>query len=176
MTQPTREQALATLADGQARMASLFGQLSDEQFARRGTIGGGEWSAKDLLGHIAFWEELALETIAAWRRGEKPRIEETFTGGGVDALNAWNEERKASWSAKEVRSEAKETHSRLVAEIEAMSDQEWQSKAPYQTERRSRLVTELGSVLGAPKRPFGHAFAHLADLEANVTSARGENP
>ena len=42
----------------------------------------------------------------------------------------------------------------LIREIEEMSDQEWTSKAPYAAERRNRLVTQLGSVLGAPKRPF----------------------
>ncbi len=30
----------------------------------------------------------------------------------------------------------------------------------------------LGSVMGAPKRPFGHAFAHLPDLEAFVSFPR----
>jgi len=29
----------------------------------------------------------------------------------------------------------------------------------------------LGSITGAPDRPFGHAWAHLADLEAYVAAA-----
>jgi hypothetical protein len=104
-------------------------------------------------------------------RGEA-RIEETFTGGGVNALNAWNEKRKASWPAEQVRAQSKDVHQRLVGQIEGMDDEQWRSKATFETERRKRLVTELGSVLGAPKRPFGHAFAHLGDLEAYVQSVR----
>jgi hypothetical protein len=154
-------------------MAKLLSELTEEQFTRRATIGGGAWSAKDLLGHVAFWEGIALETLDAWRRGEEPRIEQTFTVGGVDALNAWNEKRQAAWSAERVRSQAEDVHGRLVTEIGAMSDEEWRSKAPYATERRRRLVTELGSVLGAPKQPFGHAFAHLPDLDRYVHSVRG---
>jgi hypothetical protein len=172
LAQPTREEALATLAGGRSQMTKLLSELTEEQFTRGATIGGGAWSAKDLLGHVAFWEGIALETLDAWRRGEEPRIEQTFTVGGVDALNAWNEKRKAAWSAEEVRSQAQDVHHRLVTEIEAMSDEEWRSKAPYATERRRKLVTELGSVLGAPKQPFGHAFAHLPDLEAYVRSLR----
>ena len=170
MAQPSREEALATLADGHARLMELLSALSEDQLVNRGTIGGGEWSAKDLLGHIAFWEELALETLADWRRAEKGRIEEIFAGGGVDGLNAWNEERKSKWSWEEVRSQAEETHGRLVDQVGTMSDEEWRSKAPYPTERRQRLVTGLGSILGAPQRPFGHAFAHLPDLRSYVRS------
>lgn len=168
MAQPTRAEALATLSEGHARVAALAGELSDGELSRPATIGGGQWSAKDLLGHIAFWEEVAMETLTAWRRGERPRIEQTFTTGGIDALNAWNEKRKAQWTPEQIQAQAQDVHERLVAEIEAMSDEEWRAKASYATERRRRLVTELGSVLGAPKRPFGHAFAHLPDLEAYV--------
>jgi hypothetical protein len=67
-----REEALATLAEGQSRVDALLSELTEDQFTRRGTIGGGEWSAKDFLGHMAFWEEIALETLASWRRGERP--------------------------------------------------------------------------------------------------------
>ena len=48
--------------------------------------------------------------------------------------------------------------------------EEWEGKAFYETERRTRLGTLLCAVTGAPKRPFGHAFAHLSDLEAYVSS------
>jgi hypothetical protein len=34
-------------------------------------------------------------------------------------------------------------------------------------------VSLLGSILGAPKLPFGHAAAHLPDLEAFVTALGG---
>jgi uncharacterized damage-inducible protein DinB len=172
LAQPNREEALATLAEGQSLMAKLLSELTEEQFTRRASIGGGAWSAKVLLGHIALVEEIAVETLDAWRLGEEPQIEQTFTAGGVDAQNAWNEKRKAAWSAERVRSQAEDVHGRLVTEIGAMSDEEWRSKAPYATGRRKRLVTELGSVLGTPKQPFGHAFAHLPDLEAYVRSAR----
>ena len=63
MTPPDHEEALATLRDGNDRLAALFAGLDEEAMVRRRTIGSGEWSAKDLMGHMALWEELALATI-----------------------------------------------------------------------------------------------------------------
>jgi hypothetical protein len=51
-----------------------------------------------------------------------------------------------------------------------MADQEWEARAFYPTERRDRLALLLGSITGAPGQPFGHAFAHVPDLEAFVSS------
>jgi uncharacterized protein (TIGR03083 family) len=172
MTQPSRQEAIQILEEGWSRLDELLAGLSDEDLIRPSTIGSGDWSAKDLLGHLAFWEELAVKTMAEWRGGEKPEVERAFASGGPDDLNAENYERKRDWPLDQVRAEGEGTHRRLIREIEEMSDQVWTSKAPYETERRNHLVSELGSVLGAPKRPFGHVFAHIPDLEGYASSVR----
>ena len=169
MAAVTRQAALDTMQDGQRRLDALFSRLSDDRFVRRGTIGGA-WSAKDLMGHVAFWEEIALATIDTWRKGEALRFDQAYVPGGTDALNAWNEQRKAKWSAARVRRESAETHRRLIEEIEFLSAAEWTSVMPSPTTRRTRLGTRLGSVLGATKHPFGHAFAHLPDLQRYARS------
>jgi len=168
---PSRQEALAILHEGQEALDSLVEQLSPTDLARPATIGGGDWPAKDLIGHMAFCEEIALVTIEAWLRGERPPIEETFTAGETDEQNAWNQERKQSWSLDRVRGESAATHRQLVAAIEGMTDQEWTSRRPFEgDDAHEDLGTELGDVLGAPDRPFGHAFAHLPDLEAYARS------
>jgi hypothetical protein len=60
----------------------------------------------------------------------------------------------------------------LVGAIREMDNAEWHSKAPYRAERRAWLGMMLGSITGAPKRAFGHAFAHLPDLERYVSALR----
>jgi hypothetical protein len=169
----TREEALATLREGHRRINELLDQVSEDDLIRPGSIGGGDWSAKDLLGHVSTWEEAALEALAEWRQGLRPTIEtEAFDSAeGVDRFNARTVEAKAKLSLAETRTEAERAHAALEHEIETMSDDEWTARAPYETERRRHLFELLGSVLGAPKRPFGHAFAHLPDLEAFARSA-----
>lgn len=172
MTLPSRDEAIRTLEEGRATLDDLFGRLSDDLAGRPATIGDGEWSAKDLVGHIETWEAIALQTIQEWRDGVVPSIEETFAKGtdGVDALNEARYEAKRSLTSSEIRAQAAQTHRELLEEIRHMDDAEWTAKAFYETERRRRLGELLAGVLGAPKRPFGHAFAHIPDLRAYVES------
>jgi hypothetical protein len=164
------EDALGVLAEGHRTVAGLMEQAGEEELARPATIGGGDWSAKDLLGHLTTWEEAALEALAQWRKGRTPTIETDVFGPthGIDEFNAKTVEAKRQHSIDEVRRAAEEVQQTLVAEIGSMSDEEWSSRAHYRTEQRRRLAELLGSILGAPKRPFGHAFAHIPDLEAFV--------
>jgi hypothetical protein len=171
MASITREGALATLEDGQARVESLVAQLSDQEAARPATIGGGDWSAKDLMGHLARWNEIAIEALASWRNAERPGIEDVW-GDGVDQLNAENYERSKADSTGHARERLRHSHAALVGAIREMDNVEWHSKAPYRTERRAWLGMMLGSITGAPGRAFGHAFAHLPDLEQYVAALR----
>ena len=174
MVLPSRADAVATLQDGDRELQRLCARLSSEQMNAPKTIGGGDWSAKDLMGHIAFWEELAAEALESLRGGRKPSVESLFARGseGIDEANARNQERTAAQSLDEVGARASAAHQQIVRAIEDMSDEEWRSRVPYETERRETTAALLASVLGAPKRGFGHAFAHIPDLEAYVSSRR----
>lgn len=184
MAQPSRQEAVSILEEGNARLHELLDGVPEADLVRESTIGGGEWSAKDLIGHLAAWEEMALRSLEEWRRGETPWVEREegpFHGPGnenVDAFNARAVEEKRRLSLDEVRRSSQEIHQKLVAEITALSDEEWRTKASYPTEggRRNRLVTLLGAVLGAPKGPFAHAFAHIPDVEAFIASVQRGNP
>ncbi len=168
MAARSREEALATLTDGHRQLEQLLAHLTEDQMTRPATIGGGDWSAKDLIGHIALCEEIALVTIEAWFRGQRPPIEETFTSRDTDEQNAWNQDRKHSWPLERVRADSEATYLRLVSAIEDMSDDDWEAPKAFRGEELEDLRTELGSVLGAPRKPFGHLFAHLPDLRAYV--------
>ena len=167
MADLTRKEALATLAEGHGRIDELLAGVPDADLVRPATIGGGDWSAKDLVGHVATWEEAATDAIESVRAGRVPRIETAFgEEGGVDRYNAETILLLAALSLEEVRARASATHRRLRSEIGDLSDEEWRARVPYEAERRRTLGNLLGSITGAPKRPFGHAFAHIPDLEA----------
>jgi len=52
-------------------LASYQG-LSDEHMIRPGAVG--EWSVKDVLSHVASWEEVALPDLARLARGDTPTL------------------------------------------------------------------------------------------------------
>ncbi|HJP64999.1 MAG TPA: maleylpyruvate isomerase N-terminal domain-containing protein [Actinomycetota bacterium] len=168
MALTSRAEAVRILEEGHATVQTLLANVGEEDFVRLATIGGGEWSAKDLVGHLATWEEAALEALGDWRAGRTPTIEtEVFARpGAIDEYNARTVAAKRDEPLDAVRRAVEEAHAAILSEIEGMSDDEWSSKAPYPSERRRRLAELLGSITGAPKRPFGHAFAHIPDLEA----------
>src|SRR5436190_22784184 len=105
MSIPTRAEAITTLEEGRAELLTLLARLSDEAMTRPATIGGGDWSAKDLLGHIAFWEELASEFAADWQAGRLPAIRAILADGqtGIDAANARNQTSTQNQSPDNVR-------------------------------------------------------------------------
>ena len=75
----------------EAQNAWLSG-LSD---ADRNTLGTPEqWSAKDILAHVTFWQEVTAERLAAAARGEEPR-----TFGDFQPINerTFEERRGQSW-------------------------------------------------------------------------------
>ena len=82
------DEATDTLARGHREVHALLAGISLEELDEPATIGGGEWSAKDLVGHITTWEEVALATVEEWRAGEDPAILETLAADGTDELNA----------------------------------------------------------------------------------------
>jgi hypothetical protein len=177
---PTRDEAIAVLEDGHEQVRLLASKLTDDEMTLPATIGGGDWSAKDLIGHLESWEGVALRALKEFQGEETPWVESPegpFSGPGTEGVDAFNTRavaEKQRSSLADVRAQADRTHAELIGTIRGLTDDQWTAKASYPTEmdRRGRLVTLLGSVLGAPQRPFGHAFAHLPDLRAYVESVR----
>jgi hypothetical protein len=161
----SRAEAIAILEDGQAQLDALFGRLDNQEMTQPQTIGGGDWSAKDLMGHIAFWEELALNAIDACRAGRRAAVDEFADAA---AANAHNQRASANHSLADTRSRAAAAHSAIVSVLRTLSVAEWTSPPACEGATKSSLEELLGGILGAPNRPFGHAWAHLDDLRAYV--------
>ncbi|GEM_PF-652706 len=172
MARLTREEAIAIFEAERSELDTLFARLSDAEMTLRATIGGGDWSAKDLMGHIAFWEELAAQALADWRSRRRPGVEEIFDAGrpGTDAANARNQEHTASQPLKEVSQRADAAHRAIIEAIQGLTDDEWQAEPPYPDAHEATLGELLGAVLWGPAGPFRHASAHLDDLRSYVES------
>ncbi len=163
----SRDDALALLADGCAKLSALFEKVSEEDFARAGTIGG-DWSAKDLMGHIIFWEENALTALREFRSGQDSSLDRAIEERGLDRLNLDALAAKAAMSTREVRVSSAKVHAKLVHDISAMTEADWEARLPGD----ETWGSELGSILGGPGGPFRHAWAHLDELRGFIGSIR----
>ena len=167
----TREEAVRLLEEQHAEVAALFGELDVEAFVRRGAIGDGEWSAKDLAAHLGSWEEFSLGAIDGFRRGERPTIEKLYESRTGDQLNDQEVERFLHASVEDVMARFDDLHRRLTSEIAAMSDGEWAAEYAFDPDDDT-LGERIGSLLGSDDGRFTHASAHLPDLRASVDATR----
>jgi uncharacterized damage-inducible protein DinB len=173
MVSPTRDKALRILEECHAANAELFDRLSDEQLTASGTIGNGNWSAKDLMGHIAAWERYAIEAKDAFDRGEKLWIDTVSADkGGVDRLNDEAIARDAQLPLSEVRTASEATFAALLGVIRSMTDDDWKRKYDAGDDNIEAIGAILGGITGAspPDGPFAHVAAHIESLRSYVDS------
>jgi Mycothiol maleylpyruvate isomerase N-terminal domain len=167
----TRARAIRILETGQAQIRTLIDELAPRARTTPG-LGGGDWSPKDLVGHLASWEEYALEALDAWDAGRGPAIDKYLWSSSTNAINRDAVARKARWSTPEVIRRADATHAELMARLHAMSDTRW--RRPGTVRGRKPVGVRLGGILaGRRGEPFTHANAHLKDLKSFVAERRG---
>jgi hypothetical protein len=162
---PSREDAIRMLEGGRAELMGLLAQLGPRELSRPG-LGGGEWSPKDLVGHLASWEEHALQALSAWERDEPAPIDRQFRTRSLSEINAEAVAAKRRLSFAQTSRRVDRTHRELLAAIRRMSDERW--NAPATSRGRKPLGHRLGQILGGPGGLFRHAGAHLPDLRAFV--------
>lgn len=174
-----RSEALSRLRRGQQAVDDLLRGLSSLDLQRAG-IGKDEWTAKDLIGHLATWEGLALRSIRDYRSKGIPwpeRKEGVLSApatGKISAFNVRMLKKKRSLSLREIRKEARDTHRELIGEIERLSEDDWKARAFYPTpnNRRRTLAALLGSILAGEGGAFRHEQSHLGDLQTFVRSIK----
>ena len=166
----TRARAIRILDTGHVQVRALIDELTPRAIRTTG-LGGGAWSPKDLVGHLASWEEYALEALDAWEAGRGPAIDRSRSVHRTNAVNRDAVARKARLSAPEVIRRADATHAELMARLGAMSNARW--RQPGTSRGRTSVGVRLGGILaGRGGEPFTHADAHLKDLRAFVAERR----
>ena len=161
--EPGRDEALRILRTDRLKTRDLLARVADDAFTMAG-LGGGDWSPKDLVGHLESWEQHALDAIEAWSHGRVAPSDRALQTMGLDPFNLAEVQRKAGWSSARVSDSAVATHRRLLAALGSISNDAWM--APPTKRSRRALGTHLGGILGGPAGPFRHDLAHHPDLEA----------
>jgi DinB superfamily len=165
-----RRDAVARLEAQRATTLQLIDALPARARPTPG-LGGGEWSPKDLLGHLDSWERNALDALDAWGRDEPAPIDVAFRTMSLTDVNRRQVERKARRSFRAVAAEAERTHRELIEAIDAITDRAW--TLPATSRGRRSLGHRLGQIL-VGVGPFGHDAAHHPSLRAFVDEhARG---
>lgn len=113
----------ASRADFDAAVA----RLTEEQFTAPGA--GGDWSAKDVLAHVAAWEQGIAALLQHQPRGAAMGIEGDASTMDIDTINRHVYELHRERPASDVLAMAREAHERVVAVISTLDDADLQK--PY---------------------------------------------
>ena len=97
----------------------------------------GEWSVKDILGHVTTWEEEALKYLPLILSGGRPPRYIQF--GGIDAFNAQMTEQKRDTALSDVLGQLDETHRRLIDYLHGVPEEHFTGETRFR--RRLRLDT-----------------------------------
>ncbi|MBN9493018.1 maleylpyruvate isomerase N-terminal domain-containing protein [bacterium] len=121
----------------------------------------GEWSLKDIVGHVATWEAEVLKALRELREGQRPELLDFDEA----KINEWNEDRrqrKAELGFQSVYEQLKGGHQRLVDEIDLASDED--------------IATE-GSVYNVlVQSTIDHTVEHWHEIAAKLAGMEGVRP
>jgi hypothetical protein len=131
-----RQQLLQQLDKAWATFKESYAGLSDAQLTEPGVTGN--WSVKDIIAHVTWWEEEALKHLPLIIKGGRPPRYST-TYGGIDAFNAQMTEQKQGLSLSDVLRQMDETHRRLVAYVQNVPEEQFMRET--RVRRRLRLDT-----------------------------------
>jgi len=131
-----KQQLLNKLEQAWASFKESYAGLTDEQSLEPGVTG--DWSVKDILAHVNWWEEEALKYLPHILQGGRPP-RYSILYGGIDAFNAQMTEQKRGLTLSEVRNQLDETHLRLIEYIQSAPEEQFKSETRFR--RRLRLDT-----------------------------------
>jgi hypothetical protein len=131
-----KQQLLNRLEQAWTAFKQSYAGLTDEKLMQRGVTG--DWSVKDILAHVSWWEEEALKYLPLILQGRRPPRYSVLYGG-IDAFNALMTEKKRGLTLSEVLSQLDEIHLRLIEYVQSAPDEQFISETRFR--HRLRLDT-----------------------------------
>lgn len=129
-------QVIDKVEQGWKDFQDSFSGLSDAEMVKQGVTG--DWSVKDIIAHVSWWEEETLKHLPEVLQGIRPQRYSVLYGG-IDAFNAQMTEKWRSLTLDEVRKQTDETHRKLLEYLKGVSEEHFTAESRFR--RRLRLDT-----------------------------------
>jgi hypothetical protein len=131
-----RQQLLNRLDTAWKEFQASYAGLASSRLTEPGVVG--DWSVKDIIAHVTWWDEEALRHLPAIMAGDRPpRYSVAY--GGIDAFNAMMAERKRDVPLPDILTQQHDTHQRLIDFIESVPEEHFTRDTRFR--RRLRLDT-----------------------------------
>ena len=131
----TKEQTLNEIKKSWSEFQELLAQVPAERLEEAPAVG--DWSVKDLLGHLATWEVVSMDSV--WRFLDDPsQGTQMYSGVELDAFNQERVDAKRDTSYEDILRDLEETHVRLMIYLANLNQAAFQDVS---VESRVRLDT-----------------------------------
>lgn len=131
-----KQQLLQKLEQSWEAFRDSYSGLPEALLLKPGVTG--DWSVKDILAHVSWWEEEALKHLPTILQGDRP-ARYSVVYGGIDSFNAQMTELKRRLSLAEAREQLDATHYRLVEYLQGVPEDQFATDTRFR--RRLRLDT-----------------------------------
>jgi len=156
----TKQDLVAIVEASWRRLDAAVADLDETAMQEPGVVGS--WSIQDTLGHVTACDDLVVQHLERWRRGE-PSPERDWDS--VDEYNAHEAAKRQGWPLTRVMDEAADVRGRLRALLDGVTDEEWAGLVTVNAQQ-SPLGEWVGGELGGDEGPGTHAAEHAAEIEA----------
>lgn len=124
-TQMNKSRLLEEMSSGYIALEDILAPLDQAQMTTPGV--NGDWSIKDILAHLAAWQNYLLIRLQAAIRNEVPAVQGILSdedeGNAVDRLNAGFYEENKSRPLEEVITDFRTTYRHIVEAVQALSNE-----------------------------------------------------
>jgi hypothetical protein len=118
--QLTTEQLLEVMRAARSNWDALLAEAGEARLTAPGVEG--EWSLKDIIAHITYFETWAIDNVMAFRRGE-PQPTAEFKGLDVDEENARIYERLRAKPLDQVLQDSRKSFQRSLEAVQGLRDE-----------------------------------------------------
>ena len=147
-----KSELLTNMRSGRAQLEAHLARLNDEQLLA--PVLHGNWSVKDLIAHLGFWEQRIVTLYGQLSRGEEPPEDPT-----LDELNAQAYATNRDKTLQQVRREEREAYAQLLALTEHASENDLFGLQRFAWTQGQPFAEWIEG------NTYGHYEQHAADLK-----------
>jgi len=150
-----KAELITTLRSQRERLEAALAGLSEAQITKPGA--NGQWSVKDLIAHLTYWERGMVDVLEQIARGEPIQDDEAAT---TDAINVRVYARNRERALTDVLADFQETYRRLVNSLQALPEETLSGPSPYESQDGKRLWEYIAG------ESFNHYAEHIDQIHA----------
>jgi uncharacterized protein (TIGR03083 family) len=154
----TKQALLKRIQQERAAFEAACAGLTPEQMTAAGAMG--EWSVKDILGHIAMWESRLVTILYSNERGVPPKM--LHGQASVDKVNAESFAEQRERPLDRVLADFHAVHTQLLKRLDSLTDRDLSDPKRFKWMEGEPLE----------KLVAGDTFEHYAEHRAMIEAWR----